>query len=348
MSMIGSRLKMARQARGLSMQQLAHLAGVSANMIKKYEHNISMPSSDVMSRLLDALKVSLDFLFRPFEVQVPAVVFRDSRIPKKLLKQLEVEVTASVEHFLALKELWTHCPLPAFSIASPLPPVRTPDDIETVAAHLRKAWELGSDAIGNLATLLASRGVIVVVSHTEQNVETFDGLLADCNGLPVIVVNAACTGLDRRFILARELGTLLFKTQPLPPNINAGQAALRFAAALLTPEAELLALLGSRRTKIFEKEWECLERRFGLPAIALLNRARELKVISANAYKTEKAKLFTRARCASTSASLYFPEEPCLFEQLVFRANAEKILGDSRAAELLGISVAEFARARHA
>ena len=41
--MIGIRLKMAREAKKLSMQGLADLVGLSANMIKKYEHNTSMP-----------------------------------------------------------------------------------------------------------------------------------------------------------------------------------------------------------------------------------------------------------------------------------------------------------------
>ena len=36
------------------------------------------------------------------------------------------------------------------------------------------------------------------------------------------------------------------------------------------------------------------------------------------------------------------PEKPQLFEQLVFRALAEDLIGESKAAELLGISVRDF------
>ena len=36
------------------------------------------------------------------------------------------------------------------------------------------------------------------------------------------------------------------------------------------------------------------------------------------------------------------PEKPQLFEQLVFRALAEDIIGESKAAELMGMSVREF------
>ena len=53
--MIGERIKRARAAAGLSMQALGKQVGVSANMIKKYEHNVSMPGSAVFIKLGKAL-----------------------------------------------------------------------------------------------------------------------------------------------------------------------------------------------------------------------------------------------------------------------------------------------------
>ena len=49
--MIGDRVKRARAAKGLSMDALGKLVGVSANMIKKYEHNKSTPSSKNLIKL---------------------------------------------------------------------------------------------------------------------------------------------------------------------------------------------------------------------------------------------------------------------------------------------------------
>ena len=46
--MIGERIKRARAAAGLSMQALGEQVGISANMVKKYEHDQSMPSSGVL------------------------------------------------------------------------------------------------------------------------------------------------------------------------------------------------------------------------------------------------------------------------------------------------------------
>lgn len=54
------RIKLARKANGLSLRQLAEKVDVSGNMIAKYEKN-SMPSSDALIKLSQALKVSLHY-----------------------------------------------------------------------------------------------------------------------------------------------------------------------------------------------------------------------------------------------------------------------------------------------
>jgi transcriptional regulator with XRE-family HTH domain len=54
------RIKLARKANGLSLRQLAEKVGVSGNMIAKYEKN-SMPNSDILIKLSQALKVSLHY-----------------------------------------------------------------------------------------------------------------------------------------------------------------------------------------------------------------------------------------------------------------------------------------------
>ncbi|MEY2345160.1 helix-turn-helix domain-containing protein [Proteus mirabilis] len=66
--MIGERIKRARAAAGLSMQALGEQVGISANMVKKYEHDQSMPSSGVLLKLATALSVRTEYFFRPARV----------------------------------------------------------------------------------------------------------------------------------------------------------------------------------------------------------------------------------------------------------------------------------------
>ncbi|MDX9825110.1 MAG: helix-turn-helix transcriptional regulator, partial [Sphaerochaeta sp.] len=53
--MFADRLKRARISSGFSMQKLATKVGISANMIKKYEHGESMPSSATLIKLAASL-----------------------------------------------------------------------------------------------------------------------------------------------------------------------------------------------------------------------------------------------------------------------------------------------------
>ena len=68
--MIGKRLKRARAAAGLSMAELGERAGVSANMIKKYEHDESMPDSVVYRKLRQELGVPRGYLMRPVSLEL--------------------------------------------------------------------------------------------------------------------------------------------------------------------------------------------------------------------------------------------------------------------------------------
>lgn len=74
--MIGERLKRARAASGLSMQGLGKAVGVSANMIKKYEHDLSMPSSGILIKISKALGVRSEYFFRPIQVALSGVEYR--------------------------------------------------------------------------------------------------------------------------------------------------------------------------------------------------------------------------------------------------------------------------------
>ena len=85
--MIGERIKRARAAAGLSMQALGKQVGVSANMIKKYEHNVSMPGSAVLIKLGKALGVRTEYFFRPINVNLSGVEYRKrSNTPAAVLK----------------------------------------------------------------------------------------------------------------------------------------------------------------------------------------------------------------------------------------------------------------------
>lgn len=60
----GDALRLAREAAGMSMRQLAEAAGVSANTVSLIEAGRSAPRADVLKALAKALGVSMDVIWQ--------------------------------------------------------------------------------------------------------------------------------------------------------------------------------------------------------------------------------------------------------------------------------------------
>lgn len=71
---LGERLKKARKDRGLTQEQLAEQAGLSARHIAKIEKGDVNPSFEVLSTLVKTLGVSFDAIFDPASEQVEAEI----------------------------------------------------------------------------------------------------------------------------------------------------------------------------------------------------------------------------------------------------------------------------------
>lgn len=342
--MIGIRLKMAREAKNLSMQGLADLVGLSANMIKKYEHNTSMPSSDVLLRLMDVLGVEMDFLFRPVQVELGEVEYRTkSSTPKKLLKQITVDVTNQAERWLTLKELWLDFPVKPYCLEADLPTVHSLDDIEQFADALREYWQLGTNPIPKMIDLLEDLGIIIIVSDVNTD-NKFDGLQAVINNTPVIVVSSAWSGDRQRFTLAHELGHLVlpaYLSHDLPDDWNIEKACNRFAGAFLLPKSRMIHEFGEKRQKIYVKELAYLKREYGLSMRAIAYRAKDLGIITATYHKSINI-IFNQKGWHKQEPEVYASEHTHTFKQLVYRAVAEQIISESKGAELLGMPIYQF------
>src|ERR1700730_19021136 len=69
----GTRLRLARQARGLSQQQLAGVAGVTRQAVSAVESGHSDPSLRVALALTGALGMTVEELFRPGDPADPVL-----------------------------------------------------------------------------------------------------------------------------------------------------------------------------------------------------------------------------------------------------------------------------------
>ena len=344
--MIGERLHRARAAAGLSMQALAEQSGLSANAIKKYEHNLNMPASGNLLKLAKALGVRSEYFFRPATVTLGPVEYRKrAATPQKLLAKIEADVLDQAERWSELVNLWPQFPIAPFRMPACLPEnIAGMDELDAMADALRAEWQLGRNPVPDLIDTLEQRGLRVIVSNVDQD-GRFDGLQAVVDGQPLIVVSGSWPGDRQRLTLAHELGHLLLHGR-LGEKVDEEKACHRFAAAFLLPASELRIRLGARRHHLEVQELYLLKHEFGLSMQACLYRCADLGIID-DRLRQKMFMLFSvRGWRRNEPGEALPPEETRLFPQLVYHALAEGIVTESKAAELLGIPLMKFHKAR--
>src|SRR5579871_2834248 len=232
MNNLGIRLQQARKVAGLSLRALAELLGLSHAAIKKYEDGEVYPSSDMLIKLAKALKVRVDFFFRPIKISLENVKFRKrKKLSGKSEETIKFEVIGQIERRLELENLYPASPVPIFKVPSGFPQkICSLEEIELVAERLRDYWKLGFAPIHDLVDAFESQGIRVFIIDAEE--EHFDGLSTIIEHQPIIVISAKWPGDRQRFNLVHELGYYIFSDR-LSPKVDEEQACNRFAGAFL-------------------------------------------------------------------------------------------------------------------
>ncbi|MBL1141595.1 MAG: ImmA/IrrE family metallo-endopeptidase [Proteobacteria bacterium] len=340
--MIGERIKRAREAAGFNQRELAKMAGITAMAISKYEREESTPSSGVLLALSKALGVRTEYFFRHTEVELEEVDYREhEKIPLKEEKKVLADVLEQLERWFELEQF---LPVPwsvPFKLPKGLPAkINDYDDIEDLATKLRHVWDLGLGAIPELVDVLESKGIKVFITRYDGH-KNFNGLTARVNDAPVIVVGKHWPGDRQRFTLAHELGHLVLKGR-LSENIDEEMACHRFAGAFLAPKEMVFTLLGNKRSWLEPQELNILKQDWGLSMGGWTYRAFNLGILTKKTFG-ELWGLFNKNGWKEKEPEPQYPQEKTSqFEQLVFRALAEDIIGESKAAELLGMSVIDL------
>jgi len=349
-TMIGQRLKLARAAAGLSLRELQKRIGnrVTAQAIGKYERNESIPSSGVLLALTEALGVPVDYLVGEEELSLEGVEFRKRRVTgKKEKARIEATVLGLIERYLTIEELlglrsaeWDQPPEAPY-------PVRDLGEAEAAAEKVRDYWDLGKDPVANLVELFEERGIKVL--RIDCGSQKIDGLTARVfrkdkkEAVPVIVVCKGAPGERQRVNLARELGHMVMAVAG--DESFHEKAAHRFAGAFLMPAEALWAEVGKHRTSISWGELLALKRLFRVSVKAIVYRCRDLGIVSrawAQGFYREYASLEYSGERGEPEPLP--PEDPQRFVRLCYRALAEGAVSESKAAELLGMTVRELRR----
>lgn len=348
-SMLSKRLQLARKAAGLSLRELAERVSLSHTAIDKYEKGEAKPSSDILLKLAKVLKVRIEYFFRPDLLSDQQLSFRKHNdIPQKHLDMITHQVIEKIERWLELEKLFPSASIPFLSIDLP-EKISNLEEIEYAAESVRNVWKLGMGPISDLIDTFKMQGIRVftfsINDLNNANEYPFDGIYTLHESIPIIAINENFPGDRQRFTLVHELAHLILDNR-LSNEIDTEKACNRFAGAFLFPKDSVLKELGEFRSSIELKELDLLKHEFGVSMLCILHRAEELNVISKK-YFDKMYKMFkTKGWYTQEPGNPYPKETTHFFEQFVFRALAEECLGESKAAELLDISLVEFRNIR--
>lgn len=348
--MLGQRIHQARLAADLTLEALGQQLEVSKAAIQKYEKGKATPDSSKLLKIAQACGVRTEYFFRKSTVTLSNVEFRKrSTFGKKRSDAVQIRITELIEKRVELLNAFPELPIPRFAVPACVPPrVEDLDEIESIAEGVRHAWELGLNPIADLTAELEPLGLLVMaidVDHKAFSGMTATATTADGQYYPVIVVSSRWPGDRQRFTLAHELAHVLLAGR-LVGGANEEKACDRFAGAFLAPRDSVIKELGAQRKRLEPQELYHLKHEYGLSMTGWVMRAFQCGVIH-NEVREAAMRMFSARGWRTNEPGEPLPNEaPSLFEQLVYRALAEDLVSEAKAAELLGIPRMRFYRER--
>ena len=346
--MVAIRISRARKAAGMSLRALAEQNGLSLTTLNKFEHGTLTPSSEQLIKLSRALGVRTEYLLRPerAEVDLEEVEYHTHyKTPKKVLDRITADVLDQAERWMELLDLYPEFPIKRFEVPASVPPLITDyEQLEGIAQGVRQDWGLGEKPTLDLFDTLEGLGLLVILVTVPDGTR-FDGLAGEVGEQQVLVVSKCVPGDRQRLTLARELGHRLLAGR-LAADLDEETACNRLGGAFLLPRRAVRDRVGDHRTALEWRELYLLKHEFGISMAACLSRAAQAGIIDGRRKKQAFVELRKRGWHKEEPGDPVEPEHSLLFEHLVYRALAEEFIGQSKAAELLGVSASQFQQNR--
>jgi Zn-dependent peptidase ImmA (M78 family)/transcriptional regulator with XRE-family HTH domain len=287
------KLKEAREARAMSLDDLSKKTELSKQVISKYENGKLMPRVETLSKLAEALNVQLSyFATEPTAAQLTPLFFRHF-VSKTGVKQRTAaeRQMAWVQRLVA--ELDKYVELPPVNIPDfhpPSDPLKiTNAEIEKAAVALRRHWGLQDGVIPNLVKLVENNGCVVASSLVDC--ASMDGFSQwEHEGRPFVAIGCReVTPAHQRTDVAHELGHLVlhravdkrYVEQNPETHKKIEAQAFRFAGAFMLPEPtfrQSLPYVSLDTLLMLKPQWR-------LSVAAMLRRSQDLGMVSEDTAK---------------------------------------------------------------
>ena len=346
LEIFAKRLRQARMKEKLSMDALCQKiqGAVSKQAVSKYEAAKMLPSSTILIALADALKVNLDYFFQPFkfDVQEMQVSFRKkSSVSQKNIDALKIHIQEEIEHYLEIEEILGKEPT-IYNKVEVAKSLAEPKDMRECAQMVREKWQLGIDPITNVQDILEANGVKVI---PVDGPEGFDGVSGIINeNIPIIVLNKDINMSERlRFTAFHELGHLLFNDNISDSLSDHDKEKMchSFASEMLLPSS-ITQQMFAGKTKLSLNELIYLQELYGISIDAIMHQLKDLGIITEKRYKNFYVRKRMSLPFTKAVEKSRFKEElkTTRYQAMVYSALAQQLITTSKAASMLGCSVA--------
>ena len=313
-----TRLKLARQARGLLKSRLAELVHVSPAAIGQFENGTAKPSANTLAQLALVLAFPVEFFaYTGEQRQVPTIsdtFFRSLRSARQTDRQQAVAHAALV--WEVVRKLEERVRFPEVDLPTDLHvrSTTTVEKIEEIATEVRQRWQLKPGPVPHVIRLLELHGVVVTRYHIgSERLDAFSCLFPE---RPVVVLSDDKGQFDRsRFDGGHERGHLVMHPDPQPGDRVLENQAHQFAAAFLMPRAQIIDVLP--RGRVDWMELVTLKRTWGVAIQALLYRARTLETLDENAYTNAMKIMSRRGWRRKEPGYLAQPERPQMLSKAI-------------------------------
>jgi len=282
---VGSRLRKAREARGLSASSLADLLGVTRSAVSQYELSIQTPRSEILERACQALNLPAAYFLsadegEPFKTIFYRSMGTDTKT-SRMRAARRLEWLYSITQYLKASVEMPTGKLPFLGF--PRDPRKISNkDVEQAAIGTRNAWAIGDAPVANLVRTAENNGIVVGQDDFPSDALTAVSAWHEKDPY-VLTASNLVTGFTR-YEVARQIGHLVLHPavhqEQLATNNDFGilrDQASRFAAALLLPEAPFcndLYAFSLDAMRIAKQKWRA-------PISIMILRLQHLGVISA-------------------------------------------------------------------
>lgn len=279
------RLQLARQRRGLRVQELAARIGVTPKAVSRWERGERVPEPENLAALSRELSFDEEYFFGDAPPVLEDWAFRS--LARMSARQRDIALAGGAQ--AVGLDLWLDGQIIRPTVDVPDLRGHSPDQ---AAVAVRAAWGLGYRPVPNFVHLLESRGVRVY-SLVHEGAE-FDAFSVWYGGTPFVFLNTTVTAERARMDAAHELGHLVLHAHTgggatKPENDEASA----FASSFLMPAPQFIATAPQRITLATVID---AKQRWGVSALAYVRRLHTLKRITDWQYKSMCIDIKTKYR----------------------------------------------------